>query len=193
MSINAYIDDDQDPKIVEKTITKIRDMLIQGEVISYIAVQKKPGVSLLADSIVLTNHRIFICSPAKLGFSTDFKPMDWKDIKTVSFKEALFGAKFTVIPLRGEQINLSYIPKVQARKLYKFSKEAMESYTKALGSQRHDSNKRDQQAQNRSLDEIPESEHALTEKLTKLKSLFDMELITLQEYEQKKEELLRQL
>src|SRR5690606_20746783 len=73
---------------------------------------------------------IFICEPTKLGLSTNFEIFDWKEIKTISFKEEFFGSKFTVVPTEGENITVGYIPKVQARKLYQCSKEAMEKQRK---------------------------------------------------------------
>lgn len=204
MSINQYINDEQDPKMVEKIIGKIQDMLISGELISYIAVQKKPAVTLLADCIVLTNKRIFICEPTKLGLSTNFEIFDWSQIKTISFKEEFFGSKFTIVPSEGENITVGYIPKVQARKLYQCSKEAMEKHLQ--DSKLHESRPFSNQdmvnleyhPQERSLlpEEEPvmkEPEDELTKKLQKLKALFDKQLITQQEYEQKKDELLSQL
>lgn len=206
MHINQYINDEQDPKMVEKILGKIQDMLTTGEMVTYIAVQKKPAVTLLADSIVLTNKRIFLCEPTKLGLSTNFEIFDWQDVKTISFKEEFFGSKFTVVPMEGENLTVGYIPKVQARKLYQFSKEAMEQLQKEGRLQ--------DKFQKPELDDdlinleyhprekalLPEEEPTLkqpedelTQKLQRLKALYDKQLITQDEYNHKKDELLSQL
>lgn len=127
MSIDKFIQDGQDPKVAEKIHNKILDMLTHGEAINYIALQKKPAVTLLPDSIAISNRRIFLCEFTKLGLATNFEIFSWRDIKDIAFKEEIFGSKVTVIPFTGENLSIDYIPKVQARKLYQLIKEALES------------------------------------------------------------------
>lgn len=127
MSLDKFIQDGQDLKVIEKVYSKINDMLMQNETISYIALQKKPAVTLLPDSITITNRRIFLCEFTKLGLSTNFEIFSWKDIKDIAFKEEIFGSKVTVIPFTGENLSIDYIPKTQARKLYQLIKDALEN------------------------------------------------------------------
>lgn len=127
MSIDKFLQDGQDPKVVEKIHTKILDMLTHGEAVNYIAIQKKPAVTLLPDSIAISNRRIFLCEFTKLGLATNFEIFSWRDIKDIAFKEEIFGSKVTVIPFTGENLSIDYIPKVQARKLYQLIKEALEN------------------------------------------------------------------
>lgn len=137
--MTKFIQDGQDPKIVEKIYKKIIDMLTHGEAINYIAIQKKPAVTLFPDSITISNKRIFLCEFTKLGLATNFEIFSWTDIKDIAFKEEIFGSKVTVIPFTGENLSIDYIPKVQARKLYQLIKDALEngkdvvSSTKAEG------------------------------------------------------------
>lgn len=207
MSIEQYLTDEQDPKTTEKVIGKLRDMLTAGEHIVYVAVQKKPAVNLVPDSIVITDRRLVICIPGNLGLTTNFEIFLWKDIKEVSFKEEFFGAKFTVVPLKGENFTIDYIPKVQARKLYQFSNQQLEKLRELL--------KREQEAREAkavqpeapapaaapepvistpvAAPEPPEAEDEVTLKLKKLKLLFEKQLITQDEYESKKLDILSQL
>jgi len=207
MSIEQYLTDEQDPKTTEKVIGKLRDMLTAGEHIVYIAVQKKPAVNLVPDSIVITDRRLVICIPGNLGLTTNFEIFLWKDIKEVSFKEEFFGAKFTVVPLKGENFTIDYIPKIQARKLYQFSNQQLEKLRELL--------KREQEAREAkavqpeapapaaapepvistpvAAPEPPEAEDEVTLKLKKLKLLFEKQLITQDEYESKKLDILSQL
>lgn len=221
MSVDKFIQDGQDPKIVEKLHDKLLDMLTSGESINYITVQKKPAVTILPDSIAITNKRLFLCEFTKLGLATNFEIFKWEDIKDISFKEEIFGSKVTAIPFTGENISIDYIPKTQARKLYQLIKEALEinqSERELLKS--NDTKPTDTVIEYPKKDEVsnlqseevinadslypdpvveatpePESDETdeLTQKLVKLKSLYDKQLITQAEYEMKKSELLSDL
>lgn len=126
MSLDKFVQDGQDPKVVEKIYGKIEDILASSETVKYIAIQKKPAVTLLPDCIIISNHRIFLCEFTKLGLSTNFEIFSWKDIKDIAFKEEIFGSKVTIIPFTGENLSIDYIPKIQARKLFQLIKEALE-------------------------------------------------------------------
>lgn len=214
MNIDPFIIDEQDPKTAEKVLGKISDMLTPGEKVIYLAVQKKPAVTLIPDSIVVTDKRIVFCIPGNLGLTTNFEIFSWKDVKEVSFKEEFFGAKFTAVPLSGENFTVDYIPKVQARKLYQFCNQQLESL-KNMERERAEENERSAWAQQQLLDKKPPVEEIsqlipispsvvvpevvaaledeLTQKLQKLKGLFERGLITQDEYEAKKADILSQL
>lgn len=132
MNIDKFLKDGQDPKVLEKIHNKIVDMLMTDEYVQYISLQKKPAVTLLPDSITVSNKRLFLCEFTKLGLATNFEIFTWNDIKDISFKEEIFGSKVTVIPFRGENLTIDYIPKVQARKLYQLIKDALENVNKPL-------------------------------------------------------------
>ena len=214
MNIDPFIIDEPDPKTVEKVLGKISDMLTPGEKVIYLAVQKKPAVTLIPDSIVVTDKRIVFCIPGNLGLTTNFEIFSWKDVKEVSFKEEFFGAKFTAVPLSGENFTVDYIPKVQARKLYQYCNQQLESF-KNLERERAEEKERSALAQQQILDKKPPVEEIsqsipagpsvvvpevvaaledeLTQKLQKLKGLFERGLITQDEYEAKKVDILSQL
>ncbi len=126
MSIDQFIQDGQEPKVIDKLYSKVSTMLESNEQISYIAIQKKPAVTLLPDSIMISNKRIFLGEFTKLGLSMNFEIFSWREIKDIAFKEEMFGSKVTVIPFTGENLSIDYIPKTQARKLFQFIKVALE-------------------------------------------------------------------
>jgi len=70
--IKKFLNEEQDPKAVDKITSKLTDLLMKNEEIGYIGVQKKPAINVFPDSIVLTNKRIIICKPKNLGLSMDF-------------------------------------------------------------------------------------------------------------------------
>jgi hypothetical protein len=213
MLIEQYLTDDQDPKTAEKILGKLRDMLTSGEAIVYLAIQKKPAVTLIPDCIAVTNKRIVFCLPANLGLTTNFITFAWNDIKEVSFKEEFFGSKFLAIPQHGENVAIDYIPKVQARKLYQFCNEQLEKNKEISRNQDFDerkiilgnSNTSDDNSSYVEIEEeqkpyipqniapVAEPEDEVTLKLKKLKTLFEKQLITSEEYESKKADILSQL
>ena len=208
--IDRFLNDEQDPKAVEKVLGKLNDMLSANEELIYLAVQKKPAVNLLPDCIAVSNKRIFYCEPSNFGITMNFKDISWKSIKEVSFKEELFGSKFICVPQHGENIITEYIPKVQARKLYQAAYEQLETYK----DQQQQEDRRPQQAAATidiavqeiiptAIPEVPimpiipvlseEPEDETTLKLRKLKTLYDKQLITQEEYEAKKANILDSL
>lgn len=232
MIVDKYIQDGQDVKVVEKLVDKLQDMMTPGEQIDYIALQKKPAVTILPDSIAVSSKRIFLCEFTKLGLATNFEIFSWKDIKDIAFKEEIFGSKVTVIPLTGENLSIDYIPKIQARKLYQLIKGALETNKKEetkieritetpkpapviiveqeeRPSESHPISEYTTPAEptpvpsyttaplppplNEQATPVEEADDEITLKLKKLKSLFDKQLITQAEYENKKNELLSQL
>lgn len=196
MNIDNFITDDQDPKAVEKVLGKLQDLMTTGEQILYMAVQKKPAVTLLPDCIAVTNRRIFYCEPANLGLTMNFTDISWKNVKEVSFKEEFFGAKFICVPLHGENIVTEYIPKTQARKLHQAVNEQLERYKDAIRQAEQEASTPPVAPQPVSFIEIEPIvemepvEDETTAKLRRLKSLFDKQLITQEEYESKKASIL---
>ncbi|SEL07668.1 PH domain-containing protein [Parapedobacter koreensis] len=186
MNIDRYINDGQDPKVAEKLLLKLQDMLTADEHIHYVAVQKMPAVTLFPDSIAVTDKRIFFCKSTKLGLATDFEIFPWNHVQDLSFKEGILGAKIIVaLTGRDEPQVMGYIPKNQVRKLYQWGSDA-------LAKQRRLEKQAEEEP---TLKIMPpnEQEDELTLKLKKLKSLFERQLITQAEYENKKNELLSQL
>jgi hypothetical protein len=194
INIDKFLSDEQDVKAVEKVMLKLTDLLTSGEEIIYLAVQKKPAVNLLPDSIAISNKRIFYCEPGNLGLTMNFKDISWKNVKEVSFKEEFFGSKFICVPQHGENIVTEFIPKVQARKLHQAANEQLEQFSTA-------NNTSFQKAIEIEIEEaqviepsfVEDTEDETTLKLRKLKTLYDKQLITLEEYESKKANILDSL
>lgn len=129
--IEKFLNEEQDPKAVEKVYTRLTDLLTTGEEVLYIAVQKKPLVNLFPDCIAITNKRILFFTPANLGLTLKFVDFVWKDIIDVATKEELIGAIFSVRTLNGAEMGVDYLPKVQARKLYQYAQERKEEEREA--------------------------------------------------------------
>jgi len=125
--IKKFLNEDQDPKAIEKITSKLQDLLMRNEEVGYIGVQKKPAITVFPDSIVLTNKRIIMCRPKNLGLSMDFVDYNWDDIAGAFVKENILGSEFSFSTKSDLTISIDYIPKTQARKLYTFAKEQMDA------------------------------------------------------------------
>jgi hypothetical protein len=215
--MDKFLNDQQDPKAVEKVYTRLVDLLTTGEEIIYIATQKKPLVNILPDCVALTNKRVLFFTPANLGLSIKFIDFVWKDIVDVFIKEEIIGAIFTVKTTNQAEMGVDYLPKVQARKLYQYAQGRKEE-ERELRRQRELEEKRAESgsfnfdhATTTTQPAAPEPVAAapaivaappvqeepkrdeLTEKLKKLRTLFDQGLISQDEYNAKKLELLSDL
>ncbi|RWX03570.1 PH domain-containing protein [Flavobacterium cerinum] len=124
--IKNFLNEEQDPKAVEKITSKLNDILMRGEEIGYIGVQKKPAINVFPDSIVLTNKRIIICKPKNLGLSMDFTDFPWTQVSATFVKENILGSEFSFTTTTDLTVSIDYIPKIQARKINTFAKEQLE-------------------------------------------------------------------
>jgi hypothetical protein len=124
--IKKFLNEEQDPKAIEKVTSKLNDILMKNEEIGYIAVQKKPALTVLPDSIVLTNKRIIICQPKNLGLSMNFIDYTWDDIEGTFVKENILGSEFSFTTKTDMQVSIDYIPKIQARKIFTYAKEQLD-------------------------------------------------------------------
>ncbi len=208
--IDKFLHDDQEPKAVEKVYSRLVDLLTTGEEVLYIATQKKPLVNLFPDCVALTNKRVLFFTPANLGLSIKFVDFVWKDIVDVHTKEEIIGAVFTVKTTIGTEMGVDYLPKIQARKLYQYAQERKEAEREArrlreLEEKRAESGsvqfgtpaaayqEAPAQPQPTAPAATPVASDQLTEKLKKLKTLFDNGLISQEEYNHKKLDLLSDL
>lgn len=198
ISINDLITDEQDPKVIEKVLPKVQDFCTSTEEIKYIAVQKKTlGINFSPDCIALTNKRVIIIRPKSFGLSMDFKDYSWMNISDIHMKEGMLSATITVKTLSGESDSMDDIPKAQARKLYRFGQE-MEETKKEERRQRDLEDKRATAGGGIVINTPAAAAPAVPvedpmEKLTKLKSMLDMGIITQEEFEAKKADILSKM
>ena len=135
--LKKFLNEEQDPKAIEKVMSKLSDLLMKNEEIGYIAVQKKPAITVLPDSIVVTNKRIIICQPKNLGLSMNFTDYSWDEIESTFVKEGILGSDFSFVTKTAISVTIEYIPKVQARKMYAFAKEQIDLLKGGSGSTIH--------------------------------------------------------
>ena len=125
--IKKFLNEEQDPKAIEKITSKLSDLLMRNEEVGYIGVQKKPAINVFPDSIVLTNRRIIIYKPKNLGLSMDFTDYPWSAVSATFVKENILGSEFSFTTNTDITVSIDYIPKIQARKINTFAKEQLEA------------------------------------------------------------------
>lgn len=124
--IKKFLNEEQDTKAIEKITSKLNDLLMKNEEIGYIAVQKKPAITVLPDSIVMTNKRIIICQPKNLGLTMNFTDFTWDEIEGTFVKENILGSEFSFSTKTDLSVSIDYIPKIQARKIFTYAKEQLD-------------------------------------------------------------------
>src|SRR5687768_15839308 len=132
-TIAAHAPDDNqslpaaDPEEVEKVRAKVEQVLMQGEKIEYIAVESKPiQVNIAPDCVVLTNRRFIMYRPRAFG-RVDFEDYIWRDLHDARINEGILRATSSVETTQGKHIEVSDLPKEQARRVYQFAQQ-MEEY-----------------------------------------------------------------
>jgi Bacterial PH domain/Short C-terminal domain len=215
-NFKKFLNEEQDPAAVEKVTEKLKGIIMNGETLEYIAVQKKPAVNISPDCVALTNKRIIFCRPKNLGFSMDFSDYVWKDVIDCKLKEELLGAIFSINTTKGSD-SLDYLPKAQARRLYALAQEQEETQRElrrqmeleekraASGSIQVNSNPTAPNSESQTIiatepvlemaAPIAEEKKVddITSALQKLKSLFENQLISREEYDAKKAEVLSRI
>ena len=196
--LKKFLNEEQDPKAVEKLLVKVNGLLTSGEQVEYIGVQKKPALNLSPDCIALTNKRIIFCRPKNLGLSMDFQDYAWKDILDCHMKEGIMGATFSMKTIKGHLNMLDYLPKAQARKLYQFAQQKEEEMV--VFRREHDLETKRAIAGggitvNAALpiSQNSEPKEDPLETLQKLKKLLESEIISQTEFDTKKTEILSKM
>ncbi|MEA1850090.1 PH domain-containing protein [Chryseobacterium sp. MHB01] len=126
MNLKNFLNEEQDPQAVEKLLGRIKSLLTSQESVEYIAVQKKPVINLSPDCIALTNRRIIFCRPKNFGLSMDFQDYNWVDVADCHIKEGIIGSTFIMKTVSSHVNMMDYLPKNQARRLYQFAQEVEE-------------------------------------------------------------------
>ena len=195
--IKHLSNEEQDPAIVEQVLSRVKDVLTTGEEVKYIAVQKKPLVSISPDSVILTNKRFIIYKPGSMG-GTTFEDYPWRDLKDAKIREGMLGAALYFLTVQNRPVAVDHLPKAQARRLYALAQE-MEELARAERRTHELEDKRAAAggvvvqgpvAQTAAVAPSPPAAPDPFATLQKLKGMLDAGLITAGEYDTKKASIL---
>ncbi len=190
--LQHFVQDEQDIGVVQKVHERILQLLTQGEELRYIAVQKKPVINVFPVCVVLTTRRFIIYKPELMG-QAQFEDYIWRDLKNVDLKEDVIGSTVTLHTVEGTDLAVGFLPKAQARRVYAIAQEMEEAMLEER--RRRDMEEKRAAAGGIYLpgSDLPGAASARedpVEVLKRLKRMLEAGLISQQEYDTKKEEVL---
>ncbi len=194
--LSVFTRDNQSEDVVRTVANKVQSILMANEELTYIAVQNKPIMNFAPDCIALTNKRFIFYRPKLLG-RVDFEDCVWRELQDAKLSENMIGSTIRISTSVGKTLTLDYIPKAQARAVYRIVQEMEEISLQ----ERRDRSLEDKRAAAGGVTvqanvAIPQSAAASVDnndpmqKLQKLKSMKDAGLITTAEFEAKKADIL---
>lgn len=193
-----FISDGQPPKTVGKLLSRVEGLCTDSETAEYVAVQHLPSIAS-PDAIVLTNHRVIVFRGKSLG-RMNFVDVPWYDVQDIHISEGIIGASLIVRGMNGHQEKIDHLPKDQARSVYRVGQDR-EQQMREIRRQRKMEEERNAAGGVVVNNSIPVTsapapqplETDLTARLQKLKSMLDAGLISQEEFDAKKADILAQL
>lgn len=196
--IAQFITEDQDPDQVAKIYEKLSQLLTAGESVLYIAVQKPLTFDPTPEIVALTNRRFMHYKPDMFG-RAKFTDYIWRDMRTVEMEENVWRATLAIHFTDGETIRVDNLIKEQARRLYSIAQQMEENVREEMRLRQME----EKRAEAGGVYLPGSSVSPLTgtaapadepvQALGKLKQLMEAGLITTEEYETKKKEILARL
>ncbi|MBN1487613.1 MAG: PH domain-containing protein [Anaerolineae bacterium] len=190
--LDKFLKEEQDSTVVRKIYDRASQILTSGEEILYIAVQNKPVVNITPECVVLTTRRFIIYKPKLLG-QVDFEDYIWRDLRDAQLKEEVVGAKLTLQTVDEGVLEVEYLPKAQARRVYAIAQEMEEK----MFEERRERELEEKRAEAGGI-MMPGSVQSggridPVKRLQQLKEMLDANLISEAEYESKKADILSRM
>ncbi len=191
--------DSQDPDQVAKIYEKVKQLLTRGEQVSYIAVQKAITYDPTPEIVVLTNRRFMHYRQNVLG-QAQFTDYIWRDLKEARLEENVMRSTLTLYAANGETLRIDNLVKEQARRLYAIAQEMEEAVREELRLRQMEEKRAEaggiympgmMAAATGAASAAPADEPL--QALSKLKQLMEAGLVTAEEFEAKKKEILARL
>jgi hypothetical protein len=198
--IARFMTEDQDPEQVAQIYEKLSQLLTRGEEPLYIAVQKPVGIDLTPEIMVLTNRRFMHYKPDLFG-RAKFTDYIWRDMRSVELEENVWRSTLTIHVSNGESMRVDNLVKEQARRLYAIAQQMEENVREELRLRQMEEKRAEaggiylpggaMSGMATSSTAAPAEEPV--QALSKLKQLMEAGLISAEEFETKKREILARL
>lgn len=117
--------DGQDPAMICKLAERVDGICTADENALYMAVQQRPIANFSPDAVVLTNRRAVIFRQKILG-RLQFVDVPWLNVADVHMSEDILGSTVSIRGLNGHVEQVSFLPKAQARKIYRIAQDMEE-------------------------------------------------------------------
>jgi hypothetical protein len=186
-TIGSNINIEQKDPLLSTALTSCQKLYTDGEKTLGAAVQQKPLFNMLPHSVVVTNKRVILHQPQV--FRTNFVDFLWKDIVKVHLTDRVFGSQLT-FQFKTGHIATSYLPKNQAKKVYSIAQAREEEWVEKRR-MRHIEEQRAKSGANHIVVGNKEGNAmGIKERLLELDELLKDGLVTQDEYQNKKMEIL---
>ena len=184
---------------VARIYEKVSQLLTRGEQVIYIAVQKALTIDPTPEIVVLTNRRFMHYQQNLMG-SAKFTDYIWRELKEARLEEGVMRATLTLFAANGETLRIDNLVKEQARRLYAIAQEMEENVREELRLRAMEEKRAEaggvylpgmMGAMGAGSTAAPADEPL--QALSKLKQLMEAGLISAEEFEAKKKEILARL
>jgi len=179
-----FLLDKQPESVVQKAYETACTLMGTGEQIKYIAVQKKPFINLHPESAVLTSQRIVLFHSS--FFRSTQREFLLREILALNVKKSWFRSAFTFKDATGMSFGIYSLPKTQGQKLFQIA-HSLQNDIRAEFVSSH------APVAVAPANRVKPREVDVHQKLGTIKKMLDEGLISPQDYEIKKNELLQQL
>ncbi len=192
--------EDQDEAAARAVEDRISQILTSGEEILHVAMQNPiTAMTVAPDSVVLTNKRFIIYRPKFLG-GAQFEDYIWRDLGEARLEEGLMSSTISLKSINGKMLSMDHLHKGAARKVYSISQD-MEERVREERRLREMEEKRAAAGGINISGGLPGAvahtpqppKDDPVEKLGQLKRMLEGGLITAEEYDAKKKDLLSRL
>jgi hypothetical protein len=193
-----FLTEDQDREQVSRIYEKLSQLLTRGEEPLYIAIQKPVGLDLTPEIVVMTNRRFMHYKPDMFG-RAKFTDYIWRDMKSVELEENVWRATLTIDVANGETIRVDNLVKEQARRLYAIAQQMEENVREEMRLRMMEEKRAESGGvflhggPGGTVSSTAAPAEEPVQALGKLKQLMEAGLITAEEYEAKKQEILGRL
>lgn len=183
----------------------VTDNLAVGEEVLHIIRAKKAlSMDLTPPTLAVTDKRVMVIDHKVLG-RYDLQDIPYSKLETVRYERGVAGAKFSLYPEDGEAVEIAWLGKQEAQKAIETIRDALDAIAvepvsiqrkkKMLGVEEWMLHKPEELVSRRAEagQPVKKGEPNPAERIRQLKKLLDAGAITEEEYESKKEELLKEL
>lgn len=198
MTIGKNVNLEQYKHLLDQALFHTEKILTEGEAHLCTTVQQKPILNIHPHSITVTNKRVIKHQPHL--FKATFSDFLWRDIVSVHLMDKFFGSQIVFEFANGFIVG-NYLPKNQAKKVYSIAQEKEEEWVEKRRLRKMEEVRAESGAnhivvgghKNHHGQEHSTGKVSIRERLIDLNNLVADGLITQDEYQTKKAEILKRI
>jgi hypothetical protein len=194
----AGLSDNPNVELVASILESVQRICTSQERVEYIAIQEKPLVNVMPDAAVATNRRLIFYRRKLLGRAS-FEDYLWRDLGNAHLQQGVLSSTFSAQHMSGRVVSMTHIPKDAAQKLYRIAQEREEEAIEFRRQRAMEESRAAAASVNVHTPQVAAVPAATAphndpvERLAKLKAMLDQGLISQEDYDRRKQEILSQL